>query len=88
MFITFRDNNGLEINLNVNHIVSIETTQPLAGMQGGTQNIRIFALEGKVYNLDARKVDRAEILAEIERATGKVVEVLPDERPDQDSPLR
>jgi len=66
MFIEFKTKDNATILLNTQHVVSIELPQPLAGLQGGAQQLRIHCLEGRVYILDPKQIKIEDLLAQIE----------------------
>ena len=83
MFIEFTIKDGTQIMLNTAHIVSIERPTPLAGIQGGVQQMRIHCLEGRVYSVDPKIVSFENLRAQIEPK-----ELTDNVRSDQSSPIR
>jgi hypothetical protein len=82
MFIEFTIKDGTRILLNTAHIVSVELPTPLAGLQGGVQQMRIHCLEGRVYSVDPKIVTFESLREQIEPK-----ELTSNVRPDQDSPV-
>ena len=82
MFIEIKTRENKTILLNKNHIVSVEfEVEPVVhGMPGGGQQLRLFALEGRVYQLDTRKIS-----LEVLRDQLEPKEL--DNGQDQDSPV-
>jgi len=66
MFIRFTQKDGTVVVLNTDHVVSIQTPPPLAGIQGGQTQIRIHCLEGRVFTLDAKEVSAEEIMKHLD----------------------
>lgn len=83
MFIEFIEKNGKTVLINTAHIVSIEQPAPLAGIQGGIQELRIHCLEGRVFSLDPKVVSLKQLRDQIDTK-----ELDSNVRPDKGSPVR
>lgn len=68
MFIEFTTKDKKRVLLNKAHIVTIESeNEPVVyGMQGGGMKLRIFATEGRAFELDPKIVSYEELRKQIE----------------------